>query len=130
MGYTAKIVISGRCIPLVTADLFRDFRGSILTNETTRPPYQWLLGGATEQPRPHIVRANDGPIRVPKMEKLIASKLIVGATGRLKQLFFGGFDPMVLAVGQWKIPKSPNPNMSRFETKSSQKRVKIMFFQQ
>ena len=101
------------------------FQASESPNETRRPPYQWSLGAAGGPASPRTVGANGGSTRVPRAKKMIFSKLVPRPLGMLKQVFLGGFEPVVARFGPWKIPKCLE--MGHFGTnnasKMGQKRV-------
>ena len=84
---------------------FCGFQASESPNEPPRPPYQWSLGGATGQPGPHTVEANDGSTGVPGAKKMIFFKVVPGPLGMLKQAFLSRFEPVVTRFGPRKIPK-------------------------
>ena len=84
---------------------FCGLQASELPSETSRPPYQWSLGGAGGQDSPRAVLAKGGSPGVPGGEKNIFFRVFPRALGMLKQTFFGRFEPVVARNGPWKIPK-------------------------
>ena len=78
---------------------FCGFQASESPNETPRPPYLWSLGAAGGQPGLRPARANGGSTGVPGAKKLIFSKVVPRPLGMLKQVFLGGFEPVVARFG-------------------------------
>ena len=84
---------------------FYGFQASDQSNETRRPPYLWSLGAAGGPASPRTVGPNGGSTKVPRVKKMIFSKVVPRPLGILKQVFLGRFEPVVALFGPWKIPK-------------------------
>ena len=84
---------------------FCGFQASESPKKMPRPPNQWSLGGAREQPSRRTAGANGGSTRVPRAKKIIFSNVVPRRLGMLKQPFLGRFEAVVARFGPWKIRK-------------------------